>query len=232
MDPKPGEPVLPFETAAAFERWLAKEHRSATVVWIKHAKKGTGMASITWSEAVDVALCYGWIDGQSKSLDDRHFVQRYTPRRATSVWSKLNRERVARLIAAGRIQPAGLAEIERAKADGRWDAAYDSPKTAAVPDDLARALAKHPTAKAAFATLDATNRYAILHRLMTAKQPETRARRLATFVEMLAAGKTLHPRRAPAKAATPSPRSSAGRQRPPAKAAAASRRSSARRGRG
>jgi uncharacterized protein YdeI (YjbR/CyaY-like superfamily) len=214
MDPKPGEPVLPFETAAAFERWLAKQHRSATVVWIKHAKKGTGMASITWSEAVDVALCYGWIDGQSKSLDDRHFVQRYTPRRGASVWSKLNRERVARLIAAGRMQSAGLAEIERAKADGRWEAAYDSPKTAAVPEDLARALAKRPAAKAAFATLDATNRYAILHRLMTAKQPETRARRLATFVEMLEAGKTLHPRRAAAKAAAPSPRSPArGRKR-------------------
>ncbi len=214
MDPKPGEPVLPFDTAVAFERWLAKQHRSATVVWIKHAMKGTGMPSITWSEAVDVALCYGWIDGQSKSLDDRHFVQRYTPRRATSVWSKLNRERVGRLIADGRMQPAGLAEVERAKADGRWDAAYDSPKTADVPDDLASALAKRPAAKAAFATLDATNRYAILHRLMTAKQPMTRARRLATFVDMLEAGKTLHPRRAPAKAAAAArPRPSA-RRRP------------------
>lgn len=215
MEPKPGEPVLPFETAAAFERWLAKEHRRATVVWIKHAKKGTGIPSITWSEAVDVALCYGWIDGQSKSLDDRHFVQRYTPRRATSVWSKLNRERVERLIAAGRMQSAGLAEIERARSDGRWDKAYDSPKTATVPDDLGRALAKRPAARAAFETLDATNRYAILHRLMTAKQPETRARRLATFVEMLEAGKTLHPRRAAAKsgAAAPSPPSSRRRRR-------------------
>jgi uncharacterized protein YdeI (YjbR/CyaY-like superfamily) len=212
MDPKPGDPVLPFETAVAFERWLAKKHRSASVVWIKHARKETGVPSITWSEAVDVALCYGWIDGQAKSLDDRHFIQRYTPRRATSVWSKLNRERVGRLIAAGRMQPAGLAEIERAKADGRWDAAYDSPKTATVPDDLVRALAKRPAAKAAFATLDATNRYAILHRLMIAKQPATRARRLATFVDMLEAGKTLHPRR-PAKAtAAARPRSSA-RQR-------------------
>ncbi|HEY0477713.1 MAG TPA: YdeI/OmpD-associated family protein [Kofleriaceae bacterium] len=210
MDPKPGEPVLLFETAAAFERWLARHHRSATIVWIKHAKKASGTPSITWSEAVDVVLCYGWIDGQSKSLDERHFLQRYTPRRATSVWSKLNRERVERLIAAGRMQPAGLAEIERAKADGRWDAAYDSPKTAAVPDDLTRALAKRPAAKAAFATLDATNRYAILHRLMTAKQPTTRARRLATFVDMLEAGKTLHPPRRPAKAAAATrPRSSA-----------------------
>jgi uncharacterized protein YdeI (YjbR/CyaY-like superfamily) len=213
MDPKPGEPVLLFETAAAFERWLARHHRSATIVWIKHAKKASGTPSITWSEAVDVVLCYGWIDGQSKSLDERHFLQRYTPRRATSVWSKLNRERVERLIAAGRMQPAGLAEIERAKADGRWDAAYDSPKTAAVPDDLIRALARRPVAKAAFATLDATNRYAILHRLMTAKQPATRARRLATFVDMLEAGKTLHPRRRPAKAAA-----AAARPRSPARA--------------
>ena len=171
------------------------------------------MPSITWSEAVDVALCYGWIDGQAKSLDDRHFLQRYTPRRATSVWSKLNRERVGRLIDAGRMQPAGLAEITRAKADGRWDAAYDSPKTATVPGDLIRALAKRPAAKAAFATLDATNRYAILHRLMIAKQPTTRTRRLATFVDMLEAGKTLYPRR-PAKAATAAPpRSSARRRR-------------------
>jgi uncharacterized protein YdeI (YjbR/CyaY-like superfamily) len=212
MDPKPGEPVLLFETPAAFERWLAKQHRSATVVWIKHAKKATGAPSITWSEAVDVALCYGWIDGQSKSVDDRHFVQRYTPRRAKSVWSKLNRERVERLIAAGRMQPAGLAEVERAKDDGRWDAAYDSPKTAAVPDDLARALAKRPAAKAAFATLDATNRYAILHRLMTAKQPATRTRRLATFVDMLEAGETLHPRRPAKAAARPQPSARRGRR--------------------
>ena len=204
---------MPFETPAAFERWLAKEHRRATVVWIKHAKKETGIASITWSEAVDVALCYGWIDGQSKSLGNGHFVQRYTPRRESSIWSKLNRERVARLIDAGRMQSAGLAEIDRAKADGRWDAAYDSPKTAGVPDDLARALAKRPAAKAAFATLDATNRYAILHRLMTAKQPETRARRLATFVDMLEAGKTLHPRRPTKAAAKPSSASPARRRK-------------------
>jgi len=213
MNPKPDDLVLPFASSAEFERWLAKHHRKAAVVWIKYAKKGSGEPSITMTEAVDVALCYGWIDGQSKSLDDRHFVQRYTPRRATSVWSKLNRERVDRLIAAGRMQPAGLAEIERAKADGRWDMAYDSPKTAAVPDDLIRALAKRPAAKADFATLDATNRYAILHRLMTAKQPTTRARRLATFVDMLEAGKTLHPRRPAKAAAAARPPSSTRRRR-------------------
>lgn len=193
MDPRPDDPILPFATSAAFDRWLAKHHAKATVVWIKHAKKGSGEPSITWTEAVDVALCHGWIDGQSKSLDERYYLQRYTPRRAASVWSKINRERVARLIEVGRMRPAGLAEVERAKGDGRWDAAYDSPKTAVVPDDLAAALARRPKAKAAFATLNATNRYAILHRLQLAKQPQTRARRIETFVTMLEAGGTLHP---------------------------------------
>jgi uncharacterized protein YdeI (YjbR/CyaY-like superfamily) len=197
MKPAVGDPILPFATPAAFDRWLAKHHTKATVVWIKHAKKGSGEPSITWTQAVDVVLCYGWIDGQSRSLDDRYYLQRYTPRRRTSVWSKLNRERVARLVAEGRMRPAGLAEVERAKADGRWDAAYDSPKTAVVPTDLQAALARNARAKAAFAALDATNRYAILHRLMTAKQVATRARRVATFVTMLAAGETLHPRAAP-----------------------------------
>lgn len=195
MNPAPDDPVLPFATSADFERWLAKHHAKAKVVWIKYARKGSGEASITWTEAVDVALCYGWIDGQAKSIDTKHYLQRFTPRGAKSIWSKINRERVARLVEAGRMRAAGQAEVDRAKADGRWDAAYDSPKTAAVPDDLAKALAKNAKAKAAFATLDATNRYAILHRLMTAKQAATRARRLETFVAMLAAGKTLHPPR-------------------------------------
>jgi uncharacterized protein YdeI (YjbR/CyaY-like superfamily) len=193
VDPKPDEPILPFETTAALERWLAKYHATAGSLWIKYAKKGSGQRSITWTEAVDVVLCYGWIDGQAKSFDEHYYLQRFTPRRATSVWSRINRERVARLIEAGRMQPAGFAEVERAKADGRWEAAYDSPKTATVPDDLERALARNRIAKAAFAKLDATNRYAILHRLQTAKQPQTRTRRLAQFVAMLEAGKTLHP---------------------------------------
>jgi uncharacterized protein YdeI (YjbR/CyaY-like superfamily) len=204
MDPKPDDPVLPFATRADFERWLAKHHKKADVVWVKYAKKASGQPSIKATEAVDVALCYGWIDGQSKSVDEHHYLQRFTPRRTASIWSKINRDRVARLIAENRMQPAGHAEVDRAKADGRWDVAYDSPKTAAVPDDLARALDQHPAAKAMFATLNATNRYSILHRLMTAKQPETRARRLETFVTMLAAGKTLHPdTRKPAKSTKP-----------------------------
>jgi uncharacterized protein YdeI (YjbR/CyaY-like superfamily) len=193
MDPKPDDHVLPFATSAAFEKWLAKQHSKASCVWIKYAKKGSGKASITWTEAVDVALCYGWIDGQSKSLDEHHYLQRFTPRRAASVWSKINRDRVARLIDGGRMQASGLAEVDRAKADGRWDAAYDSPKSAGVPEDLERALAAYPKAKATFAKLDATNRYAVLHRLMLAKQTATRARRIKTYVSMLEAGKLLHP---------------------------------------
>src|SRR5688500_3116281 len=169
MEPGPGDPVLPFAAWADFERWLAKHHKTAAVVWIKHAKKTSGEASITWTEAVDVALCYGWIDGQSRSLDERYYLQRYTPRRARSLWSKINRDRVARLIVSKRMRPAGLAEVERAKADGRWDVAYDSPSTAEVPPDLTRALSRDPKAKASFAKLNATNRYAILHRLMTVK---------------------------------------------------------------
>lgn len=193
MDPRPDDPVVPFANSAAFERWLAKRHGTAAVVWIKYARKGSGEPSITWTEAVDVALCYGWIDGQSKSIDERHYLQRFTPRRATSIWSKINRLRVARLIEDGRMRPPGLAEVERAKADGRWAAAYDSPSTAVVPDDLARALEGRPKAKAAFAKLDATNRYAILHRLQNAKQPQTRARRIETFVTMLDTSKTPAP---------------------------------------
>jgi uncharacterized protein YdeI (YjbR/CyaY-like superfamily) len=193
MDPKPDDAVLAFATSADFNRWLAKHHAKASVVWIKYAKKGSGEPSIVWTEAVDVALCYGWIDGQAKSLDERYYLQRFTPRRATSVWSKINRERVARLIEAGRMRPAGLAEVDRAKADGRWDAAYDSPTTAAIPDDLARAFARHPKAKAAYAKLDASNRYAILHRLQIAKQPHTRARKISTFVTMLEESRTFHP---------------------------------------
>jgi uncharacterized protein YdeI (YjbR/CyaY-like superfamily) len=202
MDPKPDDPILPFATSADFERWLAKHHRKAAVVWIKYAKKASGEPSITIAEAVEVALCYGWIDGQSKSLDERSYLQRFTPRRAASIWSKINRDRVARLIEDGRMRPAGLAEVDRAKADGRWDAAYDSPRTAVVPDDLSRALDRSPTAKAAFAKLDATNRYAILHRLQIAKQPQTRARRVETFVTMLEASKQPHPVKRKAEAAS------------------------------
>jgi uncharacterized protein YdeI (YjbR/CyaY-like superfamily) len=193
MDPKPDDPILPFATSAAFDRWLAVHHRTAAVVWIRYAKKGSGEPSITMTEAVDVALGHGWIDGQSKSQGERYYLQRFTPRRPKSNWSKINRDRVARLIEEGRMRPAGLAEVDRAKADGRWDAAYDSPRTAVVPDDLTRALAQHPTARAAFGKLNATERYAILHRLQIAKQPQTRARQIEALVTKLEAAEAQHP---------------------------------------
>lgn len=199
MDPKPDDRIELFANSDAFDRWLARHHAKVPVVWIKHARKGSGQPSITWTEAVDVALCYGWIDGQSKSLDERYFLQRYTPRRPTSGWSKINRERVARLIADGRMQPSGLVQVERAQQDGRWDAAYDSPKNAVVPDDLAATLARHPTAKAAFAKLTGMNRYSILHRLQVAKQPQTRARQIAAVVAKLEAETATATATSPAK---------------------------------
>lgn len=193
VDPKPDDPVEHFATPADFERWLRKHHTKASCLWVKYAKKKSGIASINWDQAVDVALCFGWIDGQAKSLDDTHSLQRFTPRGKKSSWSKRNRERVARLTKEGRMQPAGLAEVERAKADGRWDAAYDSPATATVPDDLAKALAKSAKAKKFFESLNATNRFSILYQLQTAKKPETRARRLEKFIAMLNKGEKLHP---------------------------------------
>jgi uncharacterized protein YdeI (YjbR/CyaY-like superfamily) len=186
-------PVLEFADAAAFRKWLEAQHAKAPGLWIKFAKKGSGVASITHAEAVDAALRWGWIDGQGKSHDAQYWLTKFTPRRARSVWSKINRERALALIASGEMQPAGLAEVERAKTDGRWDAAYDSPKNAAVPEDLARALAQKPRAAKFFATLDSANRYAILWRLQTAKRPQTRAKRITDFVAMLARGEKLHP---------------------------------------
>jgi uncharacterized protein YdeI (YjbR/CyaY-like superfamily) len=193
MDPKSDDPLEFFAKPADFERWLRKHHAKASCIWVKYAKKKSGIPSIDWNQAVDVALCYGWIDGQAKSVDETYALQRFTPRGSRSKWSKLNRERVARLTKAGLMQPAGLAEVERAKADGRWDSAYDSPATAKVPDDLAKALAKSAKAKKFFDSLSSTNRYAILYRLQEAKKPETRMRRLAKFVDMLKKGETLHP---------------------------------------
>jgi uncharacterized protein YdeI (YjbR/CyaY-like superfamily) len=186
-------PVLPFADAAAFEAWLDAEHASARGLWVKIAKKGTGVPSVTAAEAVDVVLCFGWIDGQRRALDGTHFLQRYTPRRARSPWSKINRDKVEALIAAGHMRPAGHAEIERAKADGRWDAAYAGQRAAAVPEDLQRALDADAAAAACFAGLDSRNRYAILYRIGQAKRPETRARRIATFVTMCREGRKIHP---------------------------------------
>jgi uncharacterized protein YdeI (YjbR/CyaY-like superfamily) len=182
-----------FASAAEWEAWLREHHDSAPGIWIRFAKKGSGVPSVTYLEALHAALCFGWIDGQARSVDDASYVQRFTPRRARSIWSKRNREFATALIEAGRMQPAGLREVERAQADGRWEAAYDAPSTATVPEDLQRALDASPEAAAFFATLNGQNRYAILHRVQTAKRPETRARRIEKFVAMLAAGDRIHP---------------------------------------
>ena len=186
-------PTITCESQAAWEEWLRDHHESADGVWIKMAKKGTGIASVNWAEAVQVALCYGWIDGQSRRVDDSCFVQKFTPRRKRSIWSKVNVEKATALIQSGRMQPAGLREVERAKADGRWEAAYEGQKTSTVPDDLQRELDARPNAKAFFAELNSQNRNAILSRLQDAKKPETRARRLAEFVALLEAGETIYP---------------------------------------
>ncbi|HWI21682.1 MAG TPA: YdeI/OmpD-associated family protein [Baekduia sp.] len=186
--------IRAFKDDAAFEKWLAKNHERSDGLWVKIAKKASGIQSITHPEALDVALCYGWIDGQRNALDDEYFLQRFTPRRKRSKWSTRNREYVERLTKAGRMQPAGQAEIDRAKADGRWEAAYDGPARIAVPDDLSEALGADPAAAKTFAGLSSANRYAILFRLHDAKKPETRARRMQTYLEMLREGRGPHDR--------------------------------------
>ena len=189
--PPPPAPTL-FKNAKAFETWLKKHHASSDGLWLQIAKRGANEPSVTYAEAVEIALCWGWIDGQKKGLDDQHFLQRFTPRRARSVWSKVNVEKVAALTAAGRMQAPGLAQVDAAKADGRWARAYDGAKTSVVPDDLRAALDAQPPAKAFFATINASNRYAVLWRIQTAVRPETRARRIAQLVDMLARGETIH----------------------------------------
>lgn len=181
-----------FKSARAFETWLKKNHASSDGLWLKIAKRGATEPSVTYPEAVEIALCWGWIDGQRKALDDQHFLQRFTPRRARSIWSKINVDKVAALIEAGRMQAPGQAQIEAAKADGRWARAYDGARTSSVPEDLLAALEAEPRAKAFFATINAANRYAVLWRVQTAVKAETRARRIAQLVEMLARGETLH----------------------------------------
>jgi len=193
MSSPPDLPTLPFASAEAFRAWLTERHDSSDGLWLAIAKKGSGVASVTYDEAVEIALCFGWIDSQKGKLDDSYYVQRFTPRRSRSPWSKTNRARAEALIERGEMTGAGLAEIERARSDGRWDAAYDGQKTATVPDDLRRALDVNPEAAAFFATLDSRNRYAILYRVQDAKRPATRAARIETFVAMLAAGDTPYP---------------------------------------
>ena len=189
----PELPILPFASQEAWEDWLDGHHSASDGLWLKIAKKGSGVESVSYAEALEVALCYGWIDGQKASFDDRYWLQRFTPRRARSRWSKVNRQKATELIEEGRMRPAGLREVERAKADGRWDAAYDAQSTATVPDDLRLELERHEGAREFFATLDSRNRYAILYGIQDAKRPETRARRIEKYVSMLNERKKPYP---------------------------------------
>ena len=183
-------PIEHFVDASAWERWL-EQHPESTGVWLKSAKKDSGVASVSYSEALDVALCHGWIDGQKKGYDAQCFLQRFTPRRARSTWSKINVARIESLVAAGRTDADGV-RLAFARADGRWDAAYDGAKSMAVPAELAKALAKNRKAKAFFDTLDKTNRYAVCWRVQTAVKPETRQARVEKLVAMLARGEKIH----------------------------------------
>lgn len=184
-------PMRHFRNAAAWEKWLGA-NASAPGLWLKIAKKGSGIASVSYAEALEVALCHGWIDGLKRSFDAQFFLQRFTPRKARSLWSKINVDKAEALVANGRMRAGGLREIEAAKADGRWDAAYHGASRMEVPEDLAQALAKDRKAKAFFETLDKTNRYAFCWRVQTAVKPETKRARVEKFVAMLARGEKIH----------------------------------------
>ena len=190
---KADQEVISFADAPAWSRWLASHHGSSSGVWLKLAKKGSKLASVTYAEALDIALCHGWIDSQVKSYDALSYLQRFSPRRARSVWSKLNTGHVERLIRTGRMKPAGQRQIDAAKADGRWAAAYVSGRGAVLPDDFLQAVARNAKAKRFLATLNRHNLYAVIYRLQTAKRPETRTRRIQTFVARLAKGEKFHP---------------------------------------
>jgi uncharacterized protein YdeI (YjbR/CyaY-like superfamily) len=192
MEEHRGLPVIPFAGAEAWERWLEEHHESAPGLWLKLAKKGTQIASVTYAQALELALCFGWIDGQKGAYDECWWLQRFTPRGPRSRWSRINREKAQELELAGRLRPAGLREIERARGDGRWEAAYESQSRATVPEDLQHELDRDPAARAFFESLERHNRYAILYRIQDAKRPETRARRIARFMEMLRAGERPH----------------------------------------
>lgn len=185
--------IIQFPSQGAFAHWLAAHHDGSDGVWLKHAKKGAAAPGVSYQEALEVALCFGWIDGQKRSFDLHHYLQRWTPRRPRSLWSKVNREKALRYIEEGKMQPSGLAEIERAKKDGRWVAAYDSAGMASVPPELHAAFADHPGAAEFFATLNSQNRYAVLFRVQTAKMPETKVRKAQEYAAMLARHETLHP---------------------------------------
>lgn len=183
---KPDLPIVPFASRGAWEAWLEGRRPASDGLWLKIAKKRSGIETVSYDEAVEVTLCYGWIDGQVRRFDENYYLQRFTPRRPRSRWSKVNRKKATELVKRGKMNTAGLREVERAKADGRWDAAYGAPSTATVPDDLRRELEKNEKAREFFSELDARNRYAILYQIQDAKRPETRARRIAKYAAMLA----------------------------------------------
>ena len=186
-------PIISFETQQDWERWLAERHTNTEGIWLKIAKKETGTPSVSYSEALESALCYGWIDGQKATFDDKYWLQKFTPRRPKSIWSKVNCDKATALMAEGRMQPAGIRQLELAKADGRWDQAYESQSKITIPADFQSELDKNQKAKDFFSTLDSINRYAILFRIQTAKKPETRSARIQKFIEMLSKNQRIHP---------------------------------------
>jgi uncharacterized protein YdeI (YjbR/CyaY-like superfamily) len=192
MRPTSDLPILHFASPAELEAWLKGNGASSAGIWLKIAKKGSGIESVTYAEALELALCFGWIDSQKLGFDESYFLQRFTPRRPRGKWSRINREKAEALIAAGTMRVAGMAEVEAAKADGRWEAAYAGQRTAEVPADLRRELDRSKAAREFFAGLDSANRYAIIYRLEDAKKPETRERRLRRFVAMLERGEKIH----------------------------------------
>lgn len=186
------ESHLTFATQDEWENWLAQNGGTSTGIWLRLAKKGAKQPTLTYAQALESALCYGWIDGQKQAEGEEYWLQRFTRRSAKSIWSKLNKDKAEALIGAGRMRPPGMQEIEKAKKDGRWEKAYASASNATVPDDLQAALDANPDARAFFATLNSRNRYAILFRIQNAKKPETRARKIAEFIDMLKRGETFH----------------------------------------
>ncbi len=184
--------IIPFKTAEEFRKWLHKNHDKVPGVWIRMYKKASGVPSIVHQDAIPEALCYGWIDGQSKAYDDVSWLQKFTPRGKRSLWSQINRRHIERLTKEGKMQPAGIAEVERAKADGRWDAAYAPPSEMEVPDDFVKEVSKHPKAFEFFNSLNKTNRFAIAFRLATVKKPETRKRRMEKLLEMMKKGEKIY----------------------------------------
>ena len=193
MTAKPDLPIISFASCDGWEAWLEEHHADSDGLWLKIAKKGSGIETVTQPAALEVALCYGWIDSQAKTFDGDYWLQRFTPRKPRSKWSQVNREKVEKLIEAGRMKFAGLREVERAKSDGRWEAAYEAQSRATVPDDLRRELEKNKVAREFFDTLDSRNRYAILYQIQDAKKPETRARRIEKYTAMLNEEKKIYP---------------------------------------